>query len=82
MVPAGNKAKRLSSINHTKKKIIIIIIIIIRTYKNTQKIDTDQGHDYTTGCLLDYTYSKENHMSIAINLSKSEELDGDPKAKQ
>ena len=29
MVPAGNKAKRLSSVNHTQKQFIIIIIIII-----------------------------------------------------
>ena len=29
MVPAGNKAKRLSSVNHATKKFIIIIIIII-----------------------------------------------------
>ena len=30
MIPAGNKAKRLSLVNHTKKIIIIIIIIIIK----------------------------------------------------
>ena len=31
MIPAGNKAKRLSSVNHTTKQFIIIIIIIIIT---------------------------------------------------
>ena len=28
------------------------------TYDNIRKIVTGQGNDYTTGCLLDYTYSK------------------------
>ena len=36
MVSAGNKAKRLSLVNHTTKKfIIIIIIIIIRKFSET-----------------------------------------------
>ena len=26
------------------------------TYENIRKIATDQGDDYTTGCLLDYSY--------------------------
>ena len=26
------------------------------TYRNNRKIATGQGHDYVTGCLLDYTY--------------------------
>ena len=28
----------------------------LRTYVPIQKIATDQGDDYTTGCLLDYPY--------------------------
>ena len=32
----------------------------IRIYDNIQKIVTGQGDDYTTGCLLDYSYFKEN----------------------
>ena len=28
------------------------------TYKNIKKAATGQGNDYTTGCLLDYTYFK------------------------
>ena len=31
-----------------------------KTYENIRKIATDQGDDYTTGCLLDYSYFKEN----------------------
>ena len=29
------------------------------TYENIRKIAIGQGDDYTTGCLLDYTYSKK-----------------------
>ena len=28
------------------------------TYENIRKIATGQGHDYTTGCLLDFIYLK------------------------
>ena len=30
----------------------------IKTYENIRKITLGQGDDYTTGCLLDYTFSK------------------------
>ena len=29
------------------------------TYENIRKTSTGQGDDYTTGCLLDYTYFKK-----------------------
>ena len=29
------------------------------TYENIRKITISQGDDYTTGCLLDYTYFKK-----------------------
>ena len=32
------------------------------------------GDDYTTGCLLDYFYFKENHKLIATDLSKLQVL--------
>ena len=41
-----------------------------------------QGDDYTTGCLLDYSYFKENYKLIAIDLSKHQALDADPRAIQ
>ena len=41
-----------------------------------------QGDDYTTGYLLDYSYFKENYKLIAIDLSKQEALDADPRAIQ
>ena len=28
----------------------------LKTYENIRKITTGQGDDYTTGCLLDYSY--------------------------
>ena len=52
------------------------------TYENIRKITTGQGDDYTTGCLLDYTYFKKYYKMIAINLSKQQVLDSDPRAIQ
>ena len=52
----------------------------IKTYENIRKIATGQGDDYTTGCLLDYSYFKENYKMIAIDLSKQQVLDADPRA--
>ena len=40
-----------------------------KTYKNIG-IVTGQGDDYTTGCLLDYSYFKDHYKMIAIDLSK------------
>ena len=31
-----------------------------KSYENIRKIATGKGDDYTTGCLLDYLYFKEN----------------------
>ena len=54
----------------------------IRTYDNFGKITTDQGDDHTTGCLLDYNYFKKHYKMIAIDLSKQQALDANPKAIQ
>ena len=40
------------------------------TYENIRKIAIRQGDDYTTGCLLDYTYFKKYYKMIAVDLSK------------
>ena len=32
-----------------------------KTDKNIRRIATGQGDDYTTGCLLDYSYFKKNY---------------------
>ena len=54
----------------------------IKTYEHIRKNATGQGDDYTTGCLLDYLYFKENYKMIAIDLSKQQALDADPRAIQ
>ena len=43
---------------------------MIKTYENIRKITIGQGDDYTTGCLLDYSYFKKYYKTIAIDLSK------------
>ena len=53
-----------------------------KTYENIRKSTTGKGDDYTTGCLLDYSYFKENSKMIAIDLSKQQALDVDPRAIQ
>ena len=42
------------------------------TYENIRKIATAQGEDYTSGCLLDHSYFKDNYKIIAIDLSKQQ----------
>ena len=52
------------------------------TYENITKIATGQGDDYTTGCLLDYSYFADTYKMIAVDLSKQQVLDADPRAIQ
>ena len=47
------------------------------TYENIRKIATGQGDDYTTGCLLDYSYFMDTYKMIAVDLSKQQASDGD-----
>ena len=51
-------------------------------YENIRKIATGLGDDYTTGCLLDYVYFKTYYKRIAIDLSKQQALDANPRAIQ
>ena len=53
-----------------------------KTYENIRKIATGKGDDYTTGRLLDYPNFKENYKMIAIDLSRQNKLDADPRAIQ
>ena len=53
-----------------------------KTYENIKKVAIGHGDDYTTGCILDYSYFKENYKTIAIDLSRQQELDADPRAIQ
>ena len=52
------------------------------TYQNIRKIAAGQGDDYTSGCLLDYPYFKDFYKMIAVDLSKQQVLDADPRAIQ
>ena len=52
------------------------------TYDNIRNVATGQGDDYTTGCLLDYPYFIDTYKMIAVDLSKQQALDADPRAIQ
>ena len=54
----------------------------LKPYDNIRKITTGQGDDCITGCLLDYICFKKCYKMIAIDLSKQQALDADPKAMQ
>ena len=47
-----------------------------------RKISTGQGDDYATGCLLDYSYFKDHYKMMALDLSKQQALDANPRAIQ
>ena len=53
-----------------------------RTYGNIRKLVTGEGDDSITCCILDYVYFKNYYKMAAINLSKQQALDTDPKAIQ
>ena len=42
----------------------------IKRYEEIRKLTTGEGEEYTTGCLLDYDYIKNNYRLIAIDLSR------------
>ena len=50
--------------------------------ESIRKIAIGQGDDYTTGCLLDYPYFANTYKMIAVDLSKQQALDADPRAIQ
>ena len=55
---------------------------LIKQYGKVRKVLTGQGDDYTTECLLDYAYFKDNYRLITVDLSKQEALDADPRGIQ
>ena len=55
---------------------------LIQQYDKVRKVSTVQGDGYTTGCLLDYAYFKDNYILIAVDLSKQKALDADPRTTQ
>ena len=56
--------------------------VIYYKYYNIRKIATGKGDDYTTGCLLHYPYFRDSYKMIAVDLSRQEALDADPRANQ
>ena len=52
----------------------------IKRYEEIRKLETGQGEDYATGCLLVYEYIKNHYRLIAVDLSRQKDLDTDPKA--
>ena len=55
---------------------------LIKQYNELRKVSTGQGDDYTTKCLLDFTYFAKNYRLIAADLSKQKALDADSTAIQ
>ena len=97
LLPFKNEAQRISYKRHYLPTVEIknYNVIIDRqnffdelvrnnliTYDSIRKILTGQRDDYTTGCLLDYNYFKNYYKMIAIDLSKQQALNADPKAIQ
>ena len=58
------------------------IFDLIKQYDEIRKVSTGYGDDYTTECLLDYAYFKDNYKLIAVHLRKQKALDADPRAIQ
>ena len=54
----------------------------MKQYNEIRKVSTGYGDDYTTSCLLNYAYFKDNYRIITIDLSKQKALDADPRAIQ
>ena len=55
---------------------------LIKQYDEVRKISTGHGDDYTTGCLLDSVFLKDDFRLITADLSKQKTLDADPKVIQ
>ena len=55
---------------------------LIKQYDDVRKVSTGQGDNYTTGCLLDYAYFKDNYCLVSVDVSKQKALDDDPRATQ
>ena len=54
----------------------------LKTFDYIRKIVTVPGDDYTVGCLLHYNHFNKYDKMMAIDLSKQQALDADPKAIQ
>ena len=50
---------------------------LIKQYDEGREVSAGQCDNYTTGCLLDYAYFKDNCRLIAVDLSKQKAIDTD-----
>ena len=55
---------------------------LTKQYDEVRKVSRWKGEDYTTGCLLDFDYFKNNHRLTATDLSKQKALYADSRAIQ
>ena len=55
---------------------------LIKQYDKVRTVTTEQGDDYATGCLLHYTYFRDNYSLITVDLSQQKALDAHPRAIQ
>ena len=53
-----------------------------KTCENIRNIALGRGDDYPTGYFLDYTYFKDHYKMVAVDLSKQQALDADPRTIQ
>ena len=51
----------------------------IKQYGEVRKVSIGKTYDYSTGCLLDYAYFKDNYRLIAVDLSLQKALYTDPR---
>ena len=58
------------------------LMIYYSNMMKSKRVAKGQYDNYTTGCLLDYAYFKDNCRLIAVDLSKQKALDADPRAIQ
>ena len=55
---------------------------LIKPYDEVRKISTGQDDDYTTGCLLVYSYFRKSYRLLAADLSKKKSLEADSRSIQ
>ena len=48
-----------------------------KQYDEIRKVSGGYSDDYTTGCLLDHAYFRDNNRLIVVHLSKQKVLDAD-----
>ena len=58
------------------------LISLLKILENIRNICKGSGEGYTTSSLLDYPYFKDSHKMIAVDLSKQQALDADPRTIQ